>query len=251
RCGARRVVEPAAVRGGGRPRDVDRPRRFGCQVAEGAGEDARGDRAVGAVLAPADAGRKRVVDGDVVGDAGRDVGDDDREGRRVAGVDRSGIGRLDDLDFGAVDTHRGVGLVTAVVAGADGGGVVDGAAAVLGGLAVDVHVDALPGGEVVRAVAERAGGDRPAAVGVGGVDRPAGAGVGRQRVVAGHVAGDPGARVGERDREPDLVAGGDGRRVGELADRDLAAVDDHRGLVLAAAVVAGADGGGVVDGAAA
>src|SRR6185369_10366485 len=106
RRGGRRVVDRDAAlaavdvgvlaEGRGRRGQGDRSALARIQVAEVAGQDTGGDLAGGAVLAPVEAGRQRVGQRDIAGDAITDVRRGDREDQILAGRDLLVWSRLDD-----------------------------------------------------------------------------------------------------------------------------------------------------------
>ena len=125
-------VDDRAVGGAGRRAQGDRSGPVVAKAAEVARQDigirGRVDRAVGGIRAaerPRVARRQVVGQGHARGGARAEVRDDDREGRRRAGVDRAAIRRLLDLDIRAEDGHLSRVGVGAVVVRRDLAGVVD------------------------------------------------------------------------------------------------------------------------------
>src|SRR5204862_3792535 len=106
----RGVVHRAAGGGGGGRCDVHVLAGSGADAAEGAGEDAAGDRAAGAAVGrvdrPGEPGvrRQRIGHGDATGGSGAVVRGGDDEADRLARAHGALVGGLRDGDVGAI--HR-------------------------------------------------------------------------------------------------------------------------------------------------
>ncbi len=221
----------------------------------GAGAGGQGGRGVAQLVAgegpagaggrdrPGEGGVERVRRGHVVGRASPVVLDGDREADRVTGGHRRRVGRLGDVDHGAVHDDGGVVLVVALVAFGLIGGRDDAhvgqRAAILAvrGAAHDDRERSRVVGERADLAGQDAGRDL-AVLAVLGPRHTRG-----ERVADRDVVGRAGALVPDRDRERGGVTRVDRAVVGGLGDRHVGAQDHERRVVGAGATGVGQVGG--------